>query len=334
MPPAPPTLQLPPEPVALVASEPVALLPASSTPVCENNLRLARLEEQVSQLVQEQRQQQLLQQQEQQEKPQERDSPAATDLDATVTRADAQVGHGKGAEAQARELAQVKEELQRKVHECEILKEAKDMLAKDVKRVTDDRHVIKEALEEMTKTKALLEAQVGSLCSERDTLEGQFATSTEAARKLQLDRADLEAALDKSILETRDLRCRTAIAEEQTNKAEDRARKAEKECLHWQKKHDQCREELCVLQRKHEEQKGVLLDLECQAWRDRQAFAADPGQSPGDRMKAAKYSPHSNPGREHATLTKELTKTRCDLDLTVQKIRDQRYEIQQLRARQ
>lgn len=288
-------------------AEPVALLASSKGVACDNHLRIKRLEEQVSQLVQEHQQQPELQNQPQDDQC-------------------------RDAEVHARELAQAKEELEKKVRECEILKEAKDMFAGDLKTMSEDRHAVKEAFQEVKSAKVKLEEQLRSLCSEKEALEGRVAAAAEAARKLQSDRADLEMAVEKSVLETRELRCRAAIAEDQANKAEDRARKAENDCLHLQKKADQCREELCVLQRKYDEQQEFVLELEGQILREHRTLSADQGQSPGDRMRNAKHAPDTMLLKEHGSLKKEMSKVRCDLDLAVQKIRDQRFEIQQLRA--
>lgn len=325
-------MALPQQPFAAPAmvplhAEPVALLPSSMGGLCDNHLRIKRLEEQVSQLVQEQRQQH-------RDKSRGTQPKSATDLDATVARGEVREDQGKGEQAHARDLAQAKDELESKAHECEKLKEAKDKLEEDLKTMSADYQAVQKALQEVSTAKADLEGQLKSLGSEKQTSEDRVAAAAEAARKLRSERAELEAALEKSLMETRDLRCRAAIAEDQANKAEDRARKAETECQQWQKKAEQCRDELSVLQRKYAEQTGFLLELEGQIWREQQAFGAAPGQAPGDRMKASRDAADAMLVKEHGMLKKELMKTRCDVDLAVQKIRDQRHEIQQLRARQ
>lgn len=307
--------------------EPAAFPPPQGSD--EDRQRIKRLEDKVNQLLQEN---QLRQQQEQQPQvPQvsqvSQPEKPASDLDSTIKQRDFQEDRKDS------EVDLLKEELDKKARECETLQQAKDMLAAEFKTMTEDKNAVQQALIEVDKAKRDLEEQLKARSNEKEALESRVVAATEAARNLQTARAELEAALEKSRLETRDLRCRTAIAEDQANKAEDRARKAETDCQHYQSKSEHCGQELRQLQRKFEEQKSLLCDLEIQMKKEQVLFMAEPGDSPGERLKVMKASSDSAL-KENAVLKKDLMKARCDMDLCMQKIRDQRIEIQQLRSRQ
>jgi len=198
---------------------------------------------------------------------------------------------------------------------------------------------LQEKVRMLSGVKASLEAQAGE--RERD-LAGRLASTAEAARRLEGEKRVLEAEVDKvkhqhreCEQETRELRCRNAVLEDQLRDAQEQRKRfeqdqarAEQDIRQWYQKFIDSNKENTTLSKVNQDHKRDIWDLENQLRQER-SIAAFP--KPGELLKMMKAHEGESLANETFGLKKALARTKCDLDLCIRKLQEQEGIIKELR---
>lgn len=210
---------------------------------------------------------------------------------------------------------------------------------------------LEEQVRQLTSQNSSWEAQASE--RERD-FQNRLGSSTEAARRLEGEKRLLEAELEKVRhqhkeelekvrqhqkeveQETRELRCRTAVLEdqlrdsqEQRQRTEQDQQRTEQDLRQWYQKFIESNKENTVLQRANQDHKRDIWELENQLRQERNVANI---ATPGEYIKLMKAHEGASLATDNNRLKQALTRTQCDLDLCIRKMHEQEKMIKELQG--
>jgi len=243
------------------------------------------------------------------------------------------------------EHAQTKRELARCVHDANCAIASSERCEEEQRNSASDRSAAYAELVEQNRVlldqRSTLESQALEAARRCEDLSTRACAATEAARRVEGEKRDLEQELKTMKVlrreaehETHDLRCRTAMLEdrlqnvqEQRRRAEEDQQRAEQDLRQWYHKFIESNKENASLQKASQDCKKELCDIEKQLWQERSVKHV---ASPGEYLKLMKAHEGESLAADNSKLKKSLTKAQCDLDLCVRKLGEQDKLIKDL----
>lgn len=231
-------------------------------------------------------------------------------------------------------------ELMRAQHDSETAEIAKKKAQTRVEELERAEHDWHEKVRKLSGVKASIEAQA----EEREQeLSGRLASVSDAARRLEGEKRALEGELEKlksqlkdNEQETRELRCRSAVlddelrgAHEQKQRCEQEQQKAVRDALQdsgqWRERFLDSKKENAQLQKTQQELSTLVWELEDQLRQERTNYC-----SPAELLKLSKaHESESLLAERNQLMLALMSKTR-DMDLYVKRVQEQDLQLKEM----
>jgi len=241
-------------------------------------------------------------------------------------------------EQMTQQLEQVSQRNEQQRQRSAELERSSEELQEQVRQLTSQNTALEAQVRQLTSQHSSFEAQA----SERDRdFQGRLASSTEASRRLEGEKRLMEAELERERQhqkeveqETRELRCRTAVLEdqlrdsqEQRQRTEQDQQRTEQDLRQWYQKFIESNKENTSLQRANQDHKRDIWELENQLRQERNVANI---ATPGEFIKLMKAHEGTSVATDNNRLKQALSRTQCDLDLCIRKLHDQEKVIKEL----